>query len=74
MAGITPQESASRRKVRLSVVRPMIGTGGRKRETMRTVIPDSEQATIAFAPRSMAIPQVACEMASTAFLMRNSLP
>ena len=73
MAGITPQESARRRKVRSSVVSPMIGTGGRKRETMRTVMPESEQATMALACRSMAMPQVACEMASTEFLMRNSL-
>ena len=64
MAGITPQESASFLHVFSLVVRPMIATGERKRDTIRAVIPESEHATIAFASMSIAIPQVECEMAS----------
>lgn len=36
-----------------------MSTGERKRETILAVIPESEQATIAFAFMSIAIPQVA---------------
>ena len=36
------------------------------------VMPDREQAVMALAPMSMAMPQVAWEMASTVFLILNS--
>ncbi len=43
---------------------PMMSMGTRKRETIRTVRPDRELTTMHFAPMSMAMPQVAWEMAS----------
>ena len=36
---------------------------------LRTVRPERELTTMAFAPMSMAMPQVACEMASSRFLI-----
>ena len=50
----------------------IIGTGARNLETSLAVIPESEQATIALASISIAIAQVACEIASTEFLILNS--
>ena len=43
------------------------------RDTIRTVIPDREQATMALALMSMAMAQVAWEMASTVLWMGNSV-
>ena len=51
---------------------PTMSTGTRKRETIRTVAPESELTTIVFAPMSQAMQHVACEMASTMFLIWNS--
>ena len=68
MTGVTAQDRASFRQVRSFVVRPMMSTGERKRETKRAVMPESEQAMIALASMSMAMPQVAWLMASTMFL------
>ena len=53
------------------VAMPTISVGTRKRETMRTVLPDSELTTIAFAPMSIAMPQVAWEMASSRLRIWN---
>jgi hypothetical protein len=50
----------------------MRGTLGRNLDTMRAVMPERVQATMAFASRSIAIPQVAWEMASAGFLILNS--
>ena len=70
--GVTPHESASLRQVRSLVVSPRMSTGERKRETIRAVIPDSEQTAMTLAFMSMASPQVACDRASTVFLILNS--
>ena len=43
---------------------PIMSTGQRKRLTIRTVFPESELMTIPFAFVSIAIAQVACDMAS----------
>ena len=53
---------------------PRMSIGQRKRETILAVIPESEQTAIAFALMSIAIPQVACEIASTGFLIIKSEP
>ena len=60
------------RKVFSLVVTPRMSTGERKRETMRAVMPESEQTAIAFAPMSIAMPHAPCEIASTVFLILNS--
>lgn len=46
--------------------------GERKRDTIRAVIPESEQTAISFASMSIAMPQVACDIASSVFLILNS--
>ena len=51
---------------------PMMSTGTRKRETIRTVAPESELTTMAFAWISQAMQHVACEIASTMFLIWNA--
>ena len=67
--GVTPQERARRRQVSSLSVKPIMLTGQRKREIILAVLPESVQATIAFAPISRAMPQVACEIASLRFLI-----
>ena len=67
--GSTPQDSASLYHTALLVAMPMITVGTRKRDTIRTVMPDSELTTMALAPMSMAMQQVAWEMASERFLI-----
>ena len=69
---MTPQLSASLRQTFSSVVIPTISTGLRKRLTMRAVVPVTELTTMALASTSMDMAQVAWEMASRMFLMRNS--
>ena len=54
------------------MVIPIIGACGRNRDIILAVIPESVLATIAFAPISIAIPQVACEIASDIFFIMNS--
>ena len=70
--GMTPHERASLYQTRLFVAIPMMSMGTRKRETIRTVRPDSELTTMHFAPMSMAMPQVAWEMASSRLLILKS--
>ena len=72
ITGSTPQDSARCRQERSSVVMPRIVAGERKRETMRTVLPEMEHTAMAFASRSMAMPQTEWEIASTVFWMVNS--
>ena len=62
--GVTPQLRLSRRQIRSLVVMPMMSTGQRNRLTIRAVLPDTEQTTMPLASTSMAIAQVAWEMAS----------
>ena len=69
MAGITPQLRASLRYARSSVVSPMMGVRGRKRETILAVPPVRVQTTIAFAFRSFASVQAEWERASEEFLI-----
>src|SRR5699024_6479226 len=57
----------------LLVVMPRMSMGGRNRETSRTVPPEREQATMALALISMAISQVAWEMASMMLWISNWL-
>src|SRR5699024_7847201 len=64
ISGVTLQESGSFRQVFSLVVMPTMSMGGRNRETIRAVPPEREQATMALAWISMAMPQVAWEMAS----------
>ena len=56
ITGSTPQDRARCRQLRTSVVMPRIVAGERKRDTMRTVPPDTEHTAMAFACRSMAMP------------------
>ena len=58
--------------MRSSVVMPMMSTGQRNRLTIRAVVPETEQTTMALASTSMAMEQMAWEMASSTLRMRNS--
>ena len=71
--GVTPQDRFSFRHALGLVVVPMIFTGQRKRLTIRAVRPESELTTMAFAPTSTAMEQVAWEMASRLLWIRNSM-
>ena len=70
--GSTPQDSASLYQTARLVAMPMMSVGARKRETMRTVMPDSELTTMALAPISTAIQQVAWETASSYLMLMKS--
>ena len=72
MTGVTPHDRDSFRSVRSFVVSPNMSIGGRKRDTIRAVIPESEQTAISFASMSIAMPQVACDIASSVFRILNS--
>lgn len=72
IAGMIPHERESLRQVEEVVVSPIISTGERNLETIRAVMPERVDATITFAPISIAIPQVAWESASGTFLILNS--
>ena len=62
--GVTPQLKFNFLHAFMDVVMPIMSTGQRKRLTIRTVFPESELMTIPFAFVSIAIAQVACDMAS----------
>ena len=70
--GVTPQLRFSFLQAFSSTVIPTISVGQRKRLTIRAVFPETEQTTIALAFTSIAMAQVAWEMASRLLLMRKS--